>query len=443
MRKKNKITIMRQSLKFILILLICFQSGLFAQNAPTKTAPKHVKLSIPTAGNSWVVSGSNTSKVINSRGISNWTNSDNIIRTYFYVIKPCRLTLAIDAKIETGTSVIKCSFDGNTKTIKLANTVFKPVQIGSMIIMQPGYYYVDMQGMKKDGKTFAQIKNLLMDDGADNSFIKFINEDFYFGRRGPSVHLFYQLQLPEKDIEWFYNEVEVKEGQDVIGSFFMANGFNEGYFGIQVISPTERRFLFSVWSPFKTNNPKSIPEDEKIKLMKKGENVYTGEFGNEGSGGQSYLRYNWKANQRYKFLLHCKPMDNNTTTYTAWFFNPETNEWKLIASFMRPKTNTYLKGLHSFLENFIPDTGNIDRKCGYYNQWVIDKEGNWFPINKVLMTADNTAVSQRRFDFSGGTENNGFYLRMGGFTNYNTTIYSKFVRLQTESIPIIDFDKLK
>ena len=69
----------------------------------------------------------------------------------------------------------------------------------------------------------------------------------------------------------------------------------EGYFGIQVNSATERRILFSVWSPFSTDNPKEIPDDKKIKLLRKGKDVHTGEFGNEGSGGQSYLRYQWKT----------------------------------------------------------------------------------------------------------------------------------------------------
>ena len=39
-----------------------------------------------------------------------------------------------------------------------------------------------------------------------------------------------------QDIEWFYSELTVPEGNDVIGSYFMANGFSEGYFGIQVNS---------------------------------------------------------------------------------------------------------------------------------------------------------------------------------------------------------------
>jgi hypothetical protein len=43
-----------------------------------------------------------------------------------------------------------------------------------------------------------------------------------------------------------------------------------------VNSSTERRILFSIWSPCHTDNPKDIPQDEKIKLVKKGKNVYSG-----------------------------------------------------------------------------------------------------------------------------------------------------------------------
>lgn len=51
-------------------------------------------------------------------------------------------------------------------------------------------------------------------------------------------------------VEWFYSEITVPKSNDVIGSYFMANGFAEGYFGIQVNSASERRVLFSVWSPY-------------------------------------------------------------------------------------------------------------------------------------------------------------------------------------------------
>lgn len=58
-----------------------------------------------------------------------------------------------------------------------------------------------------------------------------------------------------KEIDYFYSELRVPKGLDTEGSYFMANGFNVGYFGMQVNSPTERRFLFSVWSPYSTDNP--------------------------------------------------------------------------------------------------------------------------------------------------------------------------------------------
>ena len=45
---------------------------------------------------------------------------------------------------------------------------------------------------------------------------------------------------------------------------------------MKVNSSTERRVLFSIWSPHQTDDPKTIPHDEKIKLLKKGNKVHTG-----------------------------------------------------------------------------------------------------------------------------------------------------------------------
>lgn len=72
---------------------------------------------------------------------------------------------------------------------------------------------------------------------------------FYYGRRGPSGHI--RLTLPTStNVSYYYSEITVPTGSDKIGSYFMANGFGQGYFGIQVISATERRVLFSVWSGY-------------------------------------------------------------------------------------------------------------------------------------------------------------------------------------------------
>ena len=54
----------------------------------------------------------------------------------------------------------------------------------------------------------------------------------------------------------------------------MANGFGEGYFGMQVNGPSERRVLFSIWSPFRTDNPREIPADQRIVALGKGNGVH-------------------------------------------------------------------------------------------------------------------------------------------------------------------------
>jgi len=63
------------------------------------------------------------------------------------------------------------------------------------------------------------------------------NFSFYWGKRGPSDHMSFTLPSG-KTSEWFYNELTVPVGFDPVGSYFMSNGFNNGYFGMQVNSLT-------------------------------------------------------------------------------------------------------------------------------------------------------------------------------------------------------------
>lgn len=177
-------------------------------------------------------------------------------------------------------------------------------------------------------------------------------------------------------------------------------------------------------------------------MLKKGESVHTGEFGNEGSGGQSYLNYMWKAGNTYKFLLHGVPGKDSVTTYTAYFFAPETNKWQLIASFTRPQTKTYLKRFHSFLENFSPVQGDLSRKVLFDNQWIRDDKGVWSELKSARFTTDNTGTKAYRMDYQGGVDHGAFYLKNGGFFNDYTTPRKIFTRTSAGKKPEIDFSKL-
>lgn len=392
-----------------------------------------------TPGNSWVINDVyKSSEIITKEGIAHWKDASDTIRTFFYTEKELILPFGIIAK---GNSEIEVLFNDKKERIKLSSQDFDTIYIGDFMSSGIGYQHIDLIGVSKNDSTFAYIKGFVYKQPEDSTLLKYIKDDFYFGRRGPSTHLVFET--PTDDIEYMYSEIEIDKGQDVMGSYFMANGFGEGYFGIQVNSETERRILFSIWSPYKTDDPNSIPEDMKIKLLKKGEGVTTGEFGNEGSGGQSYKVFNWKSGTRYGFLTRVKPYDSNNTDYTAYFFDPETNQWHLIASFRRPKTTTYVTRPYSFLENFIPNTGALDRRGNFYNQWMRDSQGNWHEITQARFSADATARKNARLDYSGGVKDDGFYLMNCGFKNNHTPIDMIFSRNPTGKPPIISFEELE
>lgn len=400
-------------------------------------------ISVPVAGNTWVTNDTSMrSRVIRRNSIENWRDPDSNIRTFFWVGQTGNIDIAVRAKVESGVSTLKITFAGETKQVKLSNTDFAAIRIGRFTIVKPGYHWLDLQGVSKSGPSFAHVTDIVIDGPATEGQVYYVKDDFYFGKRGPSVHLTYQVPEQAQQVRYFYNEILVPAGEDVIGSFFMANGFAQGYFGIQVNSPTERRILFSVWSPYRTNNPAEIPEDQRIKLLKQGPDVHAGKFGGEGSGGQSYRKYMWKAGTTYRFLLKGEPAGEDATDFTAYFYAPEIGKWELMASFRRPKTHTYLTRLHSFLENFIPGTGFRQRKGLYANQWACDAQGNWFELVQARFTADATARKQARLDYAGGVQGDVFFMQNCGFFNGTSEIGAIYTRKAMGKRPEIDFSQL-
>ncbi|TXE11438.1 DUF3472 domain-containing protein [Algoriphagus aquimarinus] len=399
-------------------------------------------IEVPLGGNTFQTKGTNTEKVT-AEGISQWENSDTEFSIYVKSDKAATVNLALDIISQVGNSQISVNLNGQNQLVNLSAGTTGNISIGELELVK-GYNVINLRGIEKSGSDFAKItaiqinseKSLALDFVKDN-----VDNRYYWGRRGPSVHLSYTLPA-DKDFKWFYNEVTVPVGSDPIGSYFMANGFGEGYFGIQVNSDSERRILFSVWSPFKTDNPGEIPDEEKIILLKKGEDVYTGEFGNEGSGGQSFLKYAWKAGETYSFLNSVEPDGKGNTIYTAYFLDPEVKEWILIASFLRPKTDTWYKRPHSFLENFVPESGYLERRANYDNQWAADHEGNWQELNEAKFTGDDIAKRGYRMDYEGGEKSGKFYLRNGGFFDGFIELNSMHKRKPEGIPPTIAFDKL-
>jgi hypothetical protein len=407
---------------------LLFSASAFAQTS---------SLEIGMSGNSYVTRQHDGAR-ITDRGLTRWTDPKSVVSVYFYLHESTTADLSLLAK---GHSEIKVSYGKKHFKVRLDSDDFTQVPVGRISVSKPGYVRIDLQGLSMEGNSFGEVKQLVAANvSGKSSYVT--NFADYWGRRGPSVHLAYKL--PAGDTEWFYNEVTVPKEGETMHSYYMAAGFGEGYFGMQYNSPTERRVLFSVWSPFDTQNPKDIPDSHKIKLLRKGKDVHIGEFGNEGSGGQSYLCYPWKAGRTYKFLMQVHPDNQGNTIYTAYFYAPEEKAWRLIASFQRPLTNTWYTHAHSFLENFNPEQGYLSRKVMFGNQWARSKDGKWTRITDATFTHDATASAGVRLDYQGGeTKDNRFYLMMGGFFNESVSMGTQFHCEPTGQAPEIDWEALK
>lgn len=419
-----------------IILFLSLATALFLPESADVQNESIVTLS----GNAYITAEGAASIDEANCAILNWNDTESVISFYFGTTHSGKMNIALQAK---GHSCIEVSLLGKKKKVTLDSDTLSRVELGTFKVKNPGYIKMDIRGVKiNEGSDFGSIAAVIA--GGDVTPVICVAPDFstHFGRRGPSVHLGYSL--PRENVEWFYNEVVVPEEGDIPSSYYMDCGFGEGYFGMQNNSPQQRRVLFSVWSPYETDNAAEIPDSLRVTLVKKGADVTVQDFGNEGSGGQSYMHYDWKAGERCRFLMGVKPDGQGNTVYTAYFFDNAKGKWSLVASFRRPQITTWYTNAHSFLENFNPVMGYINRKAYYSNQWARTTDGLWLPVTKARFTCDTTGRENMRLDYTGGTDGERFFLSMGGFFNEYMTSGTNFERIgNTTEAPDIDFSTLE
>lgn len=130
-----------------------------------------------------------------------------------------------------------------------------PYSLGTFSIVVPGYQKLELTGIERSGPTYIDMTNVIVKCAGALLFIPPGDAlSIYWGRRAPAGSLWYKEFLQLKNVDYFYTELHVPVGTDTVGSYFMADGFKRGYFGMQVNTKTERRVIFSVWSPYKTDH---------------------------------------------------------------------------------------------------------------------------------------------------------------------------------------------
>lgn len=385
--------------------------------------------SVELAGNAFITSGQEGA-VIGEHGLTGWSNPAAVASTYFRVAEAGPVQVALDASLaDGGNSTVRVKINGTPFDVRLAGKARKTYTVGTVHVPAAGYVKVDLQGLTRAKSTFGDVSALKVTAGAT---LNYANDpaNYYWSRRGPSVHMGYAVPA---NTEYFYNEMTIPVGQDTIGSYFMANGFGQGYMGIQVKSPSERWILFSVWD---------AENGAKTTLVSKGAGVVDNAFGGEGTGGQTYLSYHWAAGTTYRFITRARPDGKGGSDYSAWFFAPETGKWRYIATWKRPAISTYLTRVHSFLENFIDTLGHTERRVQFGNQWARNVAGTWSEVTAGRYTGDATATNAQRMDYAGGLENGKFYLHNGGFFADVVKTGQNFTRPATGQAPAVDVSAL-
>ncbi len=228
-------------------------------------------------------------------------------------------------------------------------------------------------------------------------------------RAARSVH----LHFPAPEGNLYYNEMVVEES--VPGSFFMACGWDTGYFGLQQLDrPEDKVVLFSVWDPTRGNDPNAVQSQDRVEVLAQGEGVRIRRFGGEGTGGQCMAPCPWKLGETNRFVVQGE-VQGDKTAYTAYLWLPSRQGWWKLATFRTRTGGRPLRGYHSFIEDFRRDgkSAQQTRRATYGNGWVRTLQNQWIALDRARFTASN-AVWESRDNIDAGLAGNRFYLATGG-----------------------------
>ncbi len=235
-------------------------------------------------------------------------------------------------------------------------------------------------------------------------------------RAARSVHLHY----PGPVGDLFYNELTVE--QSTPGSYFMACGFQHGYFGIQELDEGPKVVIFSVWDAEDKAAKASGKKTEAVVLQHAPE-VRIRRFGGEGTGAQCMMDFEWKIGQTYRFAIAAK-QSGETTAYAAYLYIDGTKSWKRLATFSTfTGKDGNMNGYYSFIEDFRRDqkSATETRRARFGNGWIRLVPGIWRSLNHARFTASNSE-SEAKETIDAGMTGNGFYLQTGGETRTKTPL---------------------
>ncbi len=379
-------------------------------------------------------------RVSGRSGVTRWSDPAMKVLWFGQINTPGELECSLALKLPEGaTSRLRLTVAGQSRKATVQGNGAEPViaDFGSYTIAQKGYQRFTLESLNPAGQPFGDLDALILAGRATEG----AHSNLKPRRNAASVHLAYPVEKGTQ-VQAFYCEMTGIE--EPLWTYYMACGWHRGYFGMQINSPTERRIIFSVWdSGNEAIDRNKVEAENRVRLMGKGEGVYAGDFGNEGTGGHSHLKFKWKTGEKQRFIVTAEPTDETHTIYSGYYFRPDTKQWMLISSWKAPKEGGYMRGLYSFSENFGGANGHVLRKALYGNQWIRTAEGKWIELTTASFSHDVTGRADRRDRFM-GLEDGEFFLSHGGFVPGFTKFGEKFTRPAMGKAPSdIDLPKTK
>jgi hypothetical protein len=366
-------------------------------------------------------------KVSARQGITGWNNPATRIVWFGQLAHGGNLEAAVELRVPENAELklrLSVGAQSHVAIVRGAGTNVITASFGKFDVDRPGYHKFLLESLSTEQRPLGDIEALVLTGAA--------TDDAHFNlkprRNAASVHLNYPVAAGT-NASAFYGEVTAIT--DPVHTFYMACGWHRGYFGMQVNSPTERRIIFSVWDSGNEGVDRGkVAESDRVKLVAKGENVNAGDFGNEGTGGHSHLKFNWKTGEPQRFLVTAQPTNQTFTIYSGYYFHPERKDWVLISAWRAPKEGGWLRRLHSFSENFVGNNGQLQRKALYGHQWIRTEGGEWLELTNARFSHDSTGRSDRLDRFM-GVEDGNFFLSHGGFLDGFTKAGESFSRPST------------
>lgn len=246
-------------------------------------------------------------------------------------------------------------------------------------------------------------------------------------RAARSVH--WGWLAPESEL--FTTSMIVDESTS--GSYFMACGWNTGYFGIQDLGDGKKVIIFSVWDPTKGDDPNVVKAEERVECLFSDPMMRIRRFGGEGTGGQCMGDFAWKIGETNRFLVRGK-VEGEKTAYSGFVL--QDGKWRKLVTFRVRTGGQPLKGLYSFVEDFRRDykSAQETRKARFGEGWVKTTNGDWVALSRGRFTASG-AEWEAKETINGGLEGTWHFLQTGGATKQRLDLGS-IVEVNPLGVPL-------